>query len=151
MNGRHPATRIAREFLDAILWGEHSKVWQLLSSAARSAALAVAERNGLDAIVAARARAGTWTAAEADELLSDLIKGLRADLGAVDISQIAVAEPDVGRRPFGTRVTVALSVPSFLPASVTGGEGWSAGTIELVEADIGWLVDRLDARRVQRP
>ena len=131
--------------------------------AARSAALAVAERNGLDAIVAARARAGTWTEQEADGLLADLIRGLRADLGAVDMSNITVADPEVSADPavhpsvhplahrLEGRATVALSVPSLLPAELTGGEGWAAGTIDLVETETAWLVNRLNARRVPRP
>lgn len=151
MSSPHSVAGVAREFLDAVLWGEHLKVWQLMSGAARSAALAVAERNGLDALVAARARAGTWTDGEADVLLTDLVKGLRADFGGVDLSKIAIADPEVVTGPAGARATVALSVPSLLPTQLTGGEGWAAGTIDLIETSTGWLVDHLNARRVQRP
>ena len=151
MNSPISAAHVARQFLDAVLWGEHLNVWQLMSGVARSAALAVAERNGLDAIVATRARAGTWTDGEADELLTDLVKGLRADLGGVDLSNITTADVEISMHPAGARATVALSVPSLLPTELTGGEGWAAGTIELVETATGWLVDRLNTRRVQRP
>ncbi len=151
MSGSHAAAESARRFLDAVQWGEHHDLWALLSPAAKSASLAVAERNGLDALVAARARAGTWTDQEADNLLADLVRGLRADLASVEVADIIVGEPLVDGYVVGISVTVAMTVPSLLPDAVTGGEGWAAGTIDMVHTPTGWLVDRLNARRVWRP
>lgn len=155
MTAAHPATESARRFLDAVLWGKHLEVWAMLSTAARSTGIALAERKGLDAVVAARARAGTWTEAEADELLTDLVRGLRTDLAAVELAEIIVGEPlldgdlSADDQPAGTRVKVPMSVPSLLPPELTGGEGWAAGTIDMVRTPAGWFVDRLDARRVR--
>ncbi len=151
MSELHAAAESARRFLDAVLWGKHLEVWALLSPAAKSASLAVAERNGLDVLVAARGRAGTWTDQEADNLLTDLVRGLRADLASVELADIIVGEPLVKGDFVGIGVTLAMTVPSLLPDDVTGGEGWAAGTIDLVLTPAGWLIDRLNARRVWQP
>ena len=146
----HPAADAARRFLDAVIWNEHLTAWELLSPAARSTALMVAERNGLDALVAARARAGTWAPDEADALLGDLVRGLRADLADVELASIAVGDATMEPDGRGSVATVLLSVPSLLPAVLTGGDAWAAGTIELVDTVDGWRVDRLRARRARR-
>ena len=140
----------ARRFIDAIVWGEHLIVWELLSPMARRAAIAIAERNGHDVLASARARNGTWTPQEADQLLGDLVRGLRVDLAAVDPAAILVGEATTLVGPTGLMATVELTVPSLLPPALTGGDDWAAGHIELVETDAGWLVERLVSRRAQK-
>lgn len=151
MSIAHPSILAAQRFLDAVLWGEHLEVWVLLSPAARGAALSVAERNGLDPVAAARGRSETWSDAEKGALLADLVRGLRADLDAVDISCITVDSVEILEHPTESRTVVTLSVPSLLPSTVTLGEGWAAGSIELVRIGPSWFVDRLRSRRIQRP
>ena len=105
----HPAGLVARRFVHAVVWGEHLMVWELLSPMARQAAIAVAERNGHDALASARARAGTWTDEEADMLLGDLVKGLRFDFSAVDVASISVGDVSVAAGPDGVRAIVPLT------------------------------------------
>ncbi|MCY4664781.1 MAG: hypothetical protein OXC00_08955 [Acidimicrobiaceae bacterium] len=52
----HPdaAADRAAAFIHAIVWAEHTILWDLLSDDGRAAALSVAMRNGLDRVVAGR-------------------------------------------------------------------------------------------------
>ena len=131
----------ARSFIAAIEWGAHLWVWELMSESGRHAALAVAERNGLDRVAAARARAATWTPAEADDLLTALVHGLRIDLSRVEISAIVVAGASAAQ-PDGTR-RVRLATPAPF------GDGWPAGVVTVSPAGASWQVDRLEPRAVE--
>lgn len=143
----HPtgASDAARRFLRAVVWGEHTTVWALLSRKGRSTALSVALGNGLDRVVAARIGDGRADPVELDEFLRSLLAGLRRDMRSVDVDNVTVA----GRsRPgAGGSVIVDLESPSSLP----GTAGWPAGHLELSRGPDGdWVVDRLHPRLAGR-
>lgn len=128
---------VARSFLDAVAWAEHTHLWDLLSAPARLAVLDVATRRGMDALRSARLREGTAADAERDEFLADLLHGVRADLGDIDLDAVrCVAEPE---EPAGAVVVrLDADVPAALGAPVP------VGTVELVsEPHLGWRVARV--------
>ncbi|CAN5537974.1 hypothetical protein BH18ACT1_BH18ACT1_06220 [soil metagenome] len=128
---------VARAFLDAVLWGEHSKVWELLDDTARRTVLQVATRGGLGAVPAARMREGTASSAERDRFLTALVHGLRRDLAGTDLDTIVLTllEP-----PSAGTAVVLLELPV---AEALGGPV-PAGSIELSEdGDAGWRITRL--------
>ena len=134
----------AREFLDAIVWGDHVKIWELLGPAARERVLAAATRRGMDAVAAARARLETWSAEEADAFLTSLVRGLRVDLSGVDLDLVEmIEEPEV--LPDGA-LKFRLESRTLLPPALTGGKNWAAGAV-VVERDHGaWAVRALEPR-----
>ena len=138
------ALATARSFIDAIVWGEHHRVWELLSTTAREQVLASATRRGMDAVASERARQGTWSIEERDDFLSSLIRGLRVDLSGVDIGDIYVVD-DVELLSDGG-VRVVLESATLLPSSLTGGHGWAAGAIVLEALNGAWQVRRLVPR-----
>ncbi len=91
----------ARAFVDAVVWGEHQKVWDLLGIEARTTVLKVASNRGMDEALVARLRDGTASPAERDEFLADLVNGLRADLAGNDLDALEYEEdpqpPEPGR------------------------------------------------------
>lgn len=121
------AYEVARSFVDAIVWGEHVRVWELLSVEARDHVLRAAARKGLDAVAAERARQETWSQGEADAFLTALLHGLRVDLSGVDLDRILVNE-HAARLADGS-LRFDLESPSDLPASLTGGANWAAGAV----------------------
>ena len=127
----------AREFVDAVVWGEHRKVWDLLGLEARTTVLKVASDRGMDEGLVARLRDGTASEAERDEFLADLITGLRADLAGNDLDALEYeedAEPmEVGR------ARVVIMVP------VAGGFGGNlpVGSVELATEEGEWRIQRL--------
>lgn len=129
----------AAAFLHAILWGEHTTVWDLLSEEGRNIALGVAIRNGLDRVTAGRIREGLADPNEREAFLRQLLGGLRRDLRSVDLEEVEIAPtPEF---PNERTAIVQLSSPSLIP----GTEAWSAGSLMLSEHDErGWLVDRLE-------
>lgn len=134
------AQEAAEAFLHAIVWGEHTVIWELLSSSGRETALAVAGDNGLDRVVASRIRNGLADPVELDDFLRQLLGGLRRDLRSVDIAQITVSFVE---ETAGQTAVAALQVPSAFPNS----DGWAAGELELSVIDGGgWLIDRLQPR-----
>jgi len=138
----HPAVDVARAFVDAIVWGEHSTVWELLSRAGRDQVLVAGGRGGLDSVMAERIRQGTGTAAEMDDFLSGLIRGLRVDLSAADLEQIEVASE---ASPTGDGlVRLLLQAPAPFHQ-----DPWCVGSVDLSMVQDEWLVDRLDPRRIK--
>lgn len=134
--GSSPA-EIASRFVVAIAWGEHTVVWELLSSVGRAIAVSVALANGLDRVVAARITDGVADPVEFDEFLRHLLHGLRRDLRSVDVAEIRVDTCDVT----DTSATAHLSTPSAIP----GTEAWAAGRIRLTVDDAGrWAIDRFE-------
>jgi hypothetical protein len=143
MTARHPAVGVARAFVDAVIWGEHSTVWGLLSPAGRDRVLSAGSRGGLDSVMAERIRLGTSSQSEMDVFLSGLVHGLRFDLSAADLDQIAVATDVV---PIdGALVRVLLEAPAPFHQ-----EAWSVGSIDLCCLRGDWLVDRLEPRLIKK-
>ena len=127
-----------RAFVHAIVWGEHHRVWELLGPAARDRVLESACRRGLDSVAAARARLGTWGTEEADQFLTALVRGLRVDLSGVDLELVHVVErPEVQS---DGALRFRLESTTSLPAILTGGANWSAGSLEAVR-NAGYVLE----------
>ena len=142
---------VAKAFVDAIVWGEHVRVWELFSSEAREHVLRAASRKGLDAVAAERARQETWSRGEADAFLTTLLHGLRVDLSGVDLDRISVTESAVRLDDGSLRFD--LENPSDLPPTLTGGANWAAGAVVVARTTPPtatrpsmWRVARLIAR-----
>ena len=73
-----PAAR-AEAFVHAIVWGEHTTIWELLSPTGRSAALSVAVGNGLDRVVASRIEGDVANPVELEDFLRQLGPALATD------------------------------------------------------------------------
>ena len=137
-----PPAEAADRFLRAVVWGEHTRLWALLSPEGRAAALSVAVDNGMDRVVAGRIRDGLADPVEFDDFLRQLLVGLRRDMRSVDLENVNVAgEPRPGSEDGS--VIVELATPSALP----GTEAWPAGRLVLSCGPEGdWGVDRLEPR-----
>lgn len=138
----HPAVEVAQRMLEAIVWGQHLTVWELLSPAGREVVLETGGRRGLDVVQAARIRQGTSPAAEQDAFLTGLVHGLRVDFSSVEVEKVVPLGEPVERED--GRYDVALECPAAF-----GDGGWAAGSMVLSEhrsADGGdrWLVDRIN-------
>ena len=130
----------ARAFVHAIVWAEHTTLWDLLSDDGRAAALSVAIRNGLDRVVAGRIRDGVADPVEQERFLHQLVGGLRRDLRSVELTELTVG---LWIPQDGGTVGVELLTPSQLP----GTDAWPAGRLVLSrEPGRGWVVDRLEPR-----
>ncbi|MDH3681797.1 MAG: hypothetical protein OEV40_17810 [Acidimicrobiia bacterium] len=131
----------ASAFLHAIVWGEHTRIWDLLSDDGRQLALRVATDNGLDRVVAGRIGQDLSDPTEREEFLRQLLRGLRQDLRSVDLPNLTVdtSPSDVDRET----VSIAITSPSAIP----GTEEWAAGRLVLSRDQTrGWCIDRLEPR-----
>ena len=134
------AAERAGAFIRAIVWAEHTTLWDLLSDQGRAAALSVAVRNGLDRVVAGRISDDLADPVERERFLQQLVGGLRRDLRSVELTELTVGE---WRTAGDGSVAVELLTPSRLP----GIDAWPAGRLILsCDTDRGWLVDRLEPR-----
>lgn len=138
MTDDHDPVEVAERFVEAIVWGQHTMVWDLLSRTGRDATLSVALTNGLDRVVATRISDDVADPNERDGFLEQLLRGLRRDLRSVDLTHLQV-EPSASVQVDGT-VLLRLSCPSAIP----GTGNWAAGCLILSStADGTWLIDRL--------
>ena len=128
---------VAREFLDAVTWGDHNKVWECFGLEARTAVLKVASNRGMDDGLSARLRDGTASTAERDEFLADLVNGLRSDLAGNDLDSLAFELDPEPQEPGRARVMVNCPIPppmgGYLPAA----------SVELADEAGEWKVVRL--------
>lgn len=133
------ARAAAEAFIHAVVWGEHTVLWDLLSDRGRATALAVARHNGLDRVVASRIEDDLADPSELDDFLRQLLGGVRRDLRSVDINEIRVDEVTMSG---AENAAATLVVPSLLP-----GPDWAAGQLDL-RCDAGgrWRIDRLEPR-----
>jgi hypothetical protein len=136
------ALDVAREFVDAVVWGEHRKVWDLMGIEARTTVLKVASDRGMDEAMVARLRDGTAGDAERDEFLLDLIAGLRADLAGNDLDALQYEEDAEPPEPGRARVVISV------PVAVGFGGNLPVGSVELAEesstnGESEWRVQRL--------
>ncbi len=137
-----PAVASASAFVDAIVWGEHITVWELLSTSGRDAVLSVAIENGLDRVAAARIRDDLADPVALEDFLRQLLGGLRRDLRSVELDEISVDAESASLESEVARV--ALVAPSRIP----GTGPWPAGTVVLSLDSGRWRVDRLEPRLV---
>ena len=134
------ATETARAFIDAIAWGEHRRVWELLGPEGRRTVLRVAVRNGMDEALAARLRDGTASSGETEEFLGELLAGLRADLAGNELDSLEYGIDD-DYEGDQARVLLSAPVPPLL-----GPVGLPVGSVELAQHDGEWRVERLTPR-----
>ncbi len=135
---------VAKSFVDAVAWGEHHTVWDLLSAEGRRVVLRVGGQHGMDDALAARLREGTAARAEQEEFLADLIGGLRADLAGNDLDAVEAeldpAAADDGK-PGTARVILVAPLPEVLKLP-----GLPVASVELTDEGGQWRVDRLTPR-----
>lgn len=132
---------VAKAFVDAVAWGEHHIVWDLLSAEGRRVVLRVGAQHGMDDALAARLREGTAARGEREEFLADLISGLRADLAGNDLDALeAEADPAAtDDHQSGTaRVILVAPLPEVLKLP-----GLPVASVELTDEGGQWRVDRL--------
>ena len=139
------AAERAREFIHAIVWAEHTTLWNLLSDDGRAAALSVAVRNGLDRVVAGRIHDDLADPLELQRFLQQLVEGLRRDLRSVELTELTVS--DDGRRDDSRHDDGTVAVELLTPSQLPGIDAWPAGRLVLShDPERGWLVDRLEPR-----
>ncbi len=131
------ATKAAADFIDAVVWGEHHKVWELLAAPGRDEVLEVATKRGMDDALAARLRSGTASPGETNEFLADLVNGLRAELAGNDLDNVTF-EVDQARSD-SERATVVMHVPLHPNLGGT----LPVGTLELSTEGSAWRVERM--------
>ncbi len=133
---------VARAFVDAVAWAEHTRVWELLSASARLAVLGVAGRRGMDPLLAARLREGTAGGDERDGFLADLLQGIRVDLRGIDLDAVRCVDVDPSAGLAGSAVVTLLE-----DVAPEMGGPVPVGTVELVVEPGGrWAVARVRGR-----
>ncbi len=135
---------VAKAFVDAVAWGEHHTVWELLSSEGRTVVLRLGATRGMDQALAARLRDGTAATAEREEFLTDLVNGLRADLAGNDLDTLEAelqGDPLGGSASGSARVILVSPLPEVLAVP-----GLPFASVELTEESDGWRIDRLIPR-----
>jgi len=130
------AVAVARQFLSAILWGEHQQVWEMLSTAGREHVLEAGARRGLDPMQAQRIRLGTSPLEERDSFLTGLVHGLRVDFASVTLQDV---QPTGDPIPLpGGSFEIQLECPATF-----GAGAWAAGSLIVSTAEDEWRVDRV--------
>ncbi len=134
------AIEAASTFVQAIAWGEHVRVWELMGDEGHRTVLRLAVKRGMDEALSLRIGDGRATGAEMDAFLGDLVNGLRADLAGTDLEALTYwADPAVAGPG---RAWVVMMAP--LPAALGGDV--PAGTLDLSCLQDRWLVERIIPR-----
>ena len=129
---------VADRFVQAIVWGEHVTIWELLSETGREYVLEAGSRRGLDPMQAQRIRQNTCPQQELDAFLTGLLQGLRVDFAAVPLDQVQAVSPPVRAATGAETVEVSLTCPANF------GQGhWAAGSLTLSPIEESWLIDRV--------
>jgi hypothetical protein len=132
---------VAKTFVDAVAWGEHHTVWDLLSADGRHVVLRVGATRGMDQALATRLGDGTASTVEHEEFLTDLVSGLRADLVGNDLDNLEAERMEDGTdppEPGRVRVLLVLPLPEVLAIP-----GLPVAEVEMVEETGQWRVDKL--------
>jgi len=138
-------TSVADRFIQAIVWGEHSVVWAMLSESGRELVLESGSRRGLDPLQAQRIRLGTSPQDELDSFLTGLVHGLRVDFAAVPLDEVRADPPTTPAAASEDTPEEAEVVEVFLFCPAAFGEDrWAAGSVLLSRAEGTWLVDRVN-------
>ncbi len=127
----------ARAFVDAVIWGEHNLVWEMLGLEARTTVLKVAVSRGMDEELAARLRDGTASGPEREEFLADLVNGLRNDLAGNDLDNLEFELDTSPNEPGRARVVVQTPLNSIL------GGYLPAASVDLADEAGRWKIERL--------
>lgn len=130
-------------FVEAVAWGEHHVVWEMLSTEAQRKVMSIAASRGMPEPLAARLRDDTATQAETDQFRGDLVNGFRTDLIGVDVDTLEYEVDEAVLEPGTARVILVVPVPD--PRL---GRGLPTASIELrTEGEDGqWRIERLTAR-----
>ena len=136
----------ARTFIQAVAWGEHHVVWEMLSAEAQRVVMGIATGRGMPEALAARLRDGTATEAELDQFRGDLVNGFRADLLGTDVDSLVYEVDETVFEPGTVRVVLMVPVPDPVL-----GTGLPTASIEMTQegADGKWRVERL-VRRIAK-
>ena len=147
MSAETPET-VAKTFVDAVAWGEHHLVWDLLSSDGRQVVLRVGAARGMDQDLASRLGKGTASDVEHEEFLTDLVSGLRADLAGNDLDNLDAERIDDDTAPVEpgrARVLLVLPLPDILAIP-----GLPVAEVEMVQETGQWRVEKLLPRTSKR-
>lgn len=128
------AVTTAHEFVQAVVWGDHLKVWELLGLEARTIVLKLASDRGMDEALMARLRDGTASDGERDEFLGDLVNGLRADLAGNDLDALAPEADETFDEPGRARVVLTVPAPPMM------GDNLPVASVELSNDSGEWRV-----------
>lgn len=131
--------KTAQNFVNAVAWGEHLRVWDLFSTEARETVLRVARNRGMDETLAARLRDDRASDSERDLFLADLVNGLRADLRGNDLDSVQY-EPHPEPSDDPQRARVRAMVPAASPML---GAPLPVASIDLVWERDQWRVVQL--------
>lgn len=131
------AVQTATLFIDAVVWGDHGKVWALIGDAGRGEVLEVATKRGMDEGLATRLRSDTASPAENNEFLTDLVNGLRAELAGNDLDNITF---ELDSEETGPQ---RAAVKMFVPLHPLLGGTLPIGTVYLAPEAGEWRVERL--------
>ena len=139
---------VAKTFVDAVAWGEHHTVWDLLSSEGRHVVLRVGAARGMDQDLATRLGDGTASDVEHEEFLTDLVSGLRADLAGNDLDNLdaeRIDDDSAPAEPGRARVLLVLPLPDILAIP-----GLPVAEVEMVQETGQWRVEKLLPRTSKR-
>ncbi len=136
-----PPQEAARTFIQAVAWGEHHVVWDMLSTEAQRVVMGIATSRGMPEPLAARLRDGTATKAELDQFRGDLVNGFRADLLTVDVDTLDYDLVEGALEPGTARIVLVVPVPDPIL-----GSGLPAASLELSQEGEEWRIDRLISR-----
>ncbi len=131
------AVQTTASFIDAVVWGDHGKVWALIGDTGRGEVLDVATKRGMDEGLAARLRGDTASPAENNEFLTDLVNGLRAELSGNDLDNITF---ELDADETGPE---RAAVKMFVPLHPLLGGTLPIGTVYLAPEGGEWRVERL--------
>ncbi|MEW6153039.1 MAG: hypothetical protein AB1673_03480 [Actinomycetota bacterium] len=131
------ALAAAEDFIEAVVWGEHHKVWELIGTDGRTEVLDVATKRGMDEGLAARLAADDASPAETSEFLTDLVNGLRSELAGNDLDSVTYEVDETAAE--APRAAVRMLVPLH---KLLGGT-LPIGTLYLVPDAGTWKVERL--------
>lgn len=131
------AMPVAMDFVDAIVWGEHNKVWALIGTDGRAEVLEVATKRGMDEGLAARLAVDNGSPAETREFLADLVNGLRSELAGNDLDSITYGVDA------NESVPGRVAIKMFVPLHKLLGGTLPIGTLFLVPEADTWRVERL--------
>lgn len=131
------ALDVAAAWMDAIVWGDHPKVWELIGVEGRTELLEVATKRGMDEGLASRLSADAASPSETNEFLQDLVNGLRSELAGNDLDNVTYEIDEAETEP--DRAAVKM----FVPLMAYFGGTLPIGTVYIALEGTNWKVARL--------
>ena len=131
------ALKVAAEWIDAIVWGDHPKVWALSGVEGRTELLDIGTKRGMDEGLASRISTDAASPSEMNEFLADLLNGLRAELAGNDLDNVTYEISEEETTP--DRAAVKM----FVPLVAYFGGTLPIGTVYIVQEGADWKVAKL--------